>query len=279
MVCASYTMFVNGNPCEMCGGGNYYWCAFNKCTKGSFFKSLVNTTEMYLHHKILHIYDPVGVFISPSIFLKDKIREMGFKGETVFLPNFIDAEEYIPEFGYQEKTVCYFGRLSKEKGLFTLLNALKGSGIKLKVIGEGPLEEKLKLKAGNEGLDNVEFHGYRSGEELKSEIKKSAAVVLPSEWFENNPRSVLEAFALGKPVIGSRIGGIPELVLNNETGLTFEAGNAVDLREKIGCLMGKPDRIIEMGKNARKLIEEKFSAEKHYLELMKIYETAGSKRN
>ena len=95
--------------------------------------------------------------------------------------------------------------------------------------------------------------------------------VLPSECYENNPRSVLESFALGKPVIGARIGGVPELVKDNETGLTFEAGDAEDLRAKIEFLLNSPGRIVEMGKNARKFVEEELNAEKYYNKLVSIY--------
>jgi len=274
IVCPTYSMLANGKPCEKCKGGRYYWCSINKCTKNSYAKSLVSVVEMYLHHKILHIYDLIDVFISPSKFLKEKLEEMGFKKKVVYLPNFIDAEDYELEYKYTQKTICYFGRLSKEKGLFTLLDAMKGIDVKLKIIGDGSLKECLRLKVKSENSDNVYFLGYKVREELKNEIKNSMVVVFPSEWYENNPRTVLESFALGKPVVGARIGGIPELVKDNETGLTFEPGNTKDLRDKIEILLAKPDKIVEMGKNARKFVEENFKPEKHYEQLMEIYKMA-----
>ncbi len=103
------------------------------------------------------------------------------------------------------------------------------------------------------------------------------AVVIPSQWYENYPRSVIEAFALGKPVIGSRIGGIPELVRDGETGLTFEPGNAEDLRAKVKLLISNPDMVSEMGRTARRFVEEKLNPEIHYQGLMKIYELAVEK--
>lgn len=274
IVCPTYSMLANGKPCEKCKGGRYYWCSINKCTKNSYAKSLVSVVEMYLHHKILHIYDLIDVFISPSKFLKEKLEEMGFKKKVVYLPNFIDAEDCELEYKYTQKTICYFGRLSKEKGLFTLLDTMKGIDVKLKIIGDGSLKECLRLKVKSENSDNVYFLGHKVGEELKNEIKNSMVVVFPSEWYENNPRTVLESFALGKPVVGARIGGIPELVKDNETGLTFEPGNTRDLRDKIEILLAKPDKIVEMGKNARKFVEENFKPEKHYEQLMEIYKMA-----
>jgi len=274
IVCPTYSMLANGKPCEKCKGGRYYWCLINKCTKNSYAKSLVSVVEMYLHHKILHIYDLIDVFISPSKFLKEKLEEMGFKKKVVYLPNFIDAEDCELEYKYTQKTICYFGRLSKEKGLFTLLDAMKGIDAKLKIIGDGSLKECLRLKVKSENSDNIYFLGYKVREELKNEIKNSMVVVSPSEWYENNPRTVLESFALGKPVVGARIGGIPELVKDNETGLTFEPGNTKDLRDKIEMLLAKPDKVVEMGKNARKFVEENFKPEKHYEQLMEIYKMA-----
>lgn len=274
LVCPSYSMLLDGKPCEKCRNGEYFWCLFEKCTKDSYVKSLLNVIEMYLHHKILHIYDKIDVFISPSIFLKKKLKEMGFKRGIVYLPNFIDTKDYVPDYNFNSKIICYFGRLSKEKGLFTLLDAMKGIDVVLKLIGDGPLKESLELKVRNEKLNDVNFLGYKSGEELKNEVRGSMVVVLPSECYENNPRAIIEAFALGKPVIGARIGGIPELIQEGETGLTFEPGNTEDSRDKIEYLINRAEKISQMGRNARKFVEKELDAEKHYQRLMKIYQLA-----
>jgi len=274
MVCPAYSMFSNGKPCEKCKNGKYYQCFLKKCTKDSYIKSLLNTIEMYFHHKILHIYDTIDVFISPSKFLMNKVRNMGFKEQIVFLPNFVNIQDFQPSYEWQEESIVYVGRLSYEKGLETLLNAIKKININLKIIGDGPMKESLKFKVKREKINNVVFLEYRTGNELKDEIRNSMAMVLPSECYENNPRSVIESFALGKPVIGARIGGIPELVKDGETGFTFEPGNVNDLRLKIERLLENPDKIIEMGKKARKFAEENFGQEKHYQRLMEIYRMA-----
>jgi glycosyltransferase involved in cell wall biosynthesis len=274
LVCPSYSMLSGGTPCERCRNGKYYYCFINKCTKNSYSKSLLNTVEMYIHHKVLHIYDEIKIFIAPSEFLRNKIEEMGFKKKIVVLPNFVWLDEFEPSYEFEENTVCYFGRLSKEKGLFTLLNAVKGLNVKLKIIGEGPLKDELQNLAASFSLrdkENIKFLGYKTGEELKNEIKKSMFVVLPSECYENNPRAVLESFALGKPVIGSRIGGIPELVIDGLTGYTFEVGNVEDLREKILYLIKNSQKVIELGKKARKFVEENHDPEMYYKKLTKIY--------
>ena len=115
---------------------------------------------------------------------------------------------------------------------------------------------------------------YRRGEDLRDEIRKAMATVVPSEWYENNPLSVIESFALGKPVVGARIGGIPELVTDGKTGYTFEAGNVIDLREKLTAMTDDPARAVEMGQGARRLVEQHNSPDGHYDRLLEIYERA-----
>ncbi|MFN3739291.1 MAG: glycosyltransferase family 4 protein [Thermodesulfovibrionales bacterium] len=278
LVCPSYSMLLKGRPCERCKNGRYYFCFLKRCTKGSFVKSLLNTIEMYLHHDILHIYNKIDIFISPSRFLMEKVKEMGFKGKIIYLPNFVDVKNLQPSYNYEEESIVYFGRLSYEKGLETLIEAVKGLPIRLKIIGEGPLKGYLISKVKNERINNIDFLGYKKGNELEKEIKKSMFVVLPSEWYENNPRTVIESFALGKPVIGARIGGIPELVIDNETGLTFRPQSIEDLREKLLRLVNDKSGIVEMGRKARKYIEERFNPERHYEELMTIYKKAIERR-
>ena len=274
LVCPVYTMLFNNSPCEKCKGGRYYWCLFGKCTKGSYAKSLLNTVEMYLHHKILHSYNKVGIFISPSHFLMNKIEEMGFREKLIYLPNFVNTDEFVPSYDYYEKAIYYAGRLSEEKGLFALVEAVKGLDVKLIIIGDGPLREELEKRKG----DNTLFMGYISQQELKRQAKKCMAMVIPSEWYENNPRSVIEAFALGKPVIGARIGGIPELVHDGWTGFTFEPGDADDLREKVKQLISMPSsQVRAMGEAARTFVEENFNQERHYQGVMEIYHMAMQK--
>ena len=278
LVCPTYSMLLDGKPCERCKAGKYYWCFFKKCTKGSYLKSLLNTLEMYLHHKILRIYNKIDVIIATSKFLKEKHIEMGLRNKIVYLPNFVSTVDHLPTFQWEEKSIVYFGRLSREKGLFTLLNAVAGLDIQLKIIGDGEIRQDLELKVKSEGLNNVVFMGYKLGENLKQEIKSSIATVLPSEWYEAFGRSIIESYALGKPVVGARIGGIPELVKDGRTGYTFTPGNAVDLRNKIEHLLEHKDKAVEMGKNGRRFVEEEFNAEKHYQGLLEIYQMALKKR-
>lgn len=274
LICPSYKMLSNGHLCERCKSGKYIFCLLNKCQRKSYFKSLINTIEMYLHHKLLHIYDKIDIFIATSKFLKQKHLEMGFNKNIVVLPNFIEIGDFSPQFKWEEDSLVYFGRLAEEKGLLTLLKAVKELKIKLKIIGDGPFKDILKKEVEEKQMNNVVFKGHLLGEELKNEIKSSMATVIPSEWYETFGRTIIESFALGKPVIGSRIGGIPELIKDGENGYTFEPFNVEDLKEKILLLQKNSGIIEKLGRNARKFVEENFNSEKHYEELMKIYSMA-----
>lgn len=274
MTCPSYRMLTKGKLCERCKGGRFYWCTIKKCTKNSVGKSLLNTVEMYCHHRLLHIYDHIQTYISPSRFLAEKTREMGLKGNIVHLPNFIDPLSFSPRYSFTENTISYVGRLSFEKGLMTLIRAMKGLNTSLKIIGDGPMRKQLEKLVDKENLHNIHFLGYRPASEVKSELRKSMFMVIPSAWYENNPKSVIEAFALGKPVVGARIGGIPELVKEEETGLTFQPGNADDLRHTIELMLKDETKILEMGKKARRFVEEELTPEVHYKSLLRIYDSA-----
>lgn len=280
MVCPTYSMLCKGEVCEKCKNGRFYHCGINRCTKGSLFKSMVNVAEMYLHHRVLHIYDKIDLYISPSRFLKDKVEEMGLKSEVVYLPNCVDVAGFEAGFEWQEKSIVYVGRLSHEKGVETLIDAVKGiPELRLKIIGDGPLTGILEEKIRNENIGNVSFLGYRTGNDLHDEIRKSMFLVIPSEWYENNPLIVIEAFALGKPVLGADIGGIPELVSDWETGLCFRSCDVGDLREKLRLMLENKDRFKKMGRTAREYVETYLNSDIYYTKLTALYEKAGRKAN
>lgn len=278
LVCPIYTMLLHNKPCERCRNKRFYQCLINRCTKDSYLKSMLNTLEMYLHHNVLRLYDSIDAFIAPSVFLKQKVKEMGFHRNIVYLANFIDLDEFQAMTSWEEESMIYFGRLSKEKGLLTLVDAFKRiPRIVLKIIGEGPLTPILREKLEHERITNVRLIPHKDKKDLHHEIKRSMCAVMPSEWYENNPLAILEAFALGKPVIGAAIGGIPELVKDNETGLLFNPGDAGHLCEKIAALVENKKKIETMGKNARALIEARFNPEHHFEQLMRIYAQAISR--
>jgi glycosyltransferase involved in cell wall biosynthesis len=274
VVCPAYDMFAGGRTCERCRGGRFYHCALHRCTKGSLAKSLVNTLECYLHRDILRTQDLVDVYISPSRFLARKVAEMGFRRKAAVLPNGLEMETFVPAPGPGEEALVYFGRLSAEKGVRTLVSALAGTNVRCAILGDGPMERRLREATRGRAPSGIVFRGRLSREEVVPEVRKARAVVVPSLWFENNPYNVLEAFALARPVIASNIGGLPELVTDGRTGWTFPPGDAAALRARIEDALARPDEAERRGREGRRLVERENDAETYYRGLMGIYETA-----
>jgi glycosyltransferase involved in cell wall biosynthesis len=288
MICPSFIMMSHGKPCEACDQGKYFNAVKYRCVKGSVPRSALLSLEQCLHHRILDIYGSVDIFIAPSMFLKKKHEEMGFRKMILHLPYPLDIKKFenissplTIDKDNQRLTFIYFGRIEPEKGLYTLFESIRNlsinkSGISavFNIVGEGPISKELHEIVRKHRMDNVKFFGFLKGENLFAEIRKADVVILPSEWYENYPVSVMEAFAMGRPVIGARIGGIPEMVKDYETGLTFESGNSVDLSEKIKYLLENPHKAAEMGKKARLFVEREINIERHYEKLMDIYRKA-----
>lgn len=278
-ICPSYLMLNHGKICEKCKKHKYYYALITKCHKNNFLASTVYAFETFFNY-ITKKYEKINYFVSPSKFLINKFIEFGWNPKRlVHIPNFVDSKKikYSPQTG---DYLLYFGRLSREKGVKTLLSALYNlnSKLYLLIVGDGP--ERMELeKISSEKKINVKFTGYLNGEALQIAILKSKAIIMPSEWYENAPLSILEAFAYGKPVIGSRIGGIPEMIDDGVNGFLFEPGNVDDLRNKMELLLSLPDeRIAEMGRSAREKVEREYNPELHYERLMEVYQKALSNR-
>jgi len=272
LVCPSYLFYSHGKTCEKCKKNKFYYAITNKCIKNSISGSFLIAMEMYFH-RIIKAYDNIDIFITPSLFMKRKLEEFGINSNRlIHIPNFILTQSFFPYYDFKDYFI-YFGRLSEEKGLMTLLKAVeKNWKTKLVIVGDGLLKEELEKYVDEKGLNNVVFKGYKSGKELNDLIKNAMFTIVPSECYENCPISVLESFAMGKPVIGANIGGIPELINENADGLLFEPGNAIDLREKILYLLNNPTKIKDMGKNGREKVERLYDAELHYQKLNNIYQ-------
>jgi glycosyltransferase involved in cell wall biosynthesis len=273
LICPTYLMLSHSEICERCKGGHFYHCTFRRCHRGGTIPSLIYTVEAYFN-ELLRKYERVRRFICPSLFLLRKHRDVGIPEEKlVHIPNFIDSSRIEPVFR-KGTYVLYVGRLSKEKGVLTLLRALSGLKVNLRVAGEGPMRDEFETFVTETGLRNVSFEGYRAGEALTDLYRNAAILVFPSQCYENAPMTILEAFAHGKPVIGSSIGGIPEMVIDGVTGLLFKPGDYRDLREKIQYLLKNHSLIETMGKNARKKVEDEHNTELHYQKLIEVYNRA-----
>ncbi|SCJ73054.1 Capsular glucan synthase [uncultured Clostridium sp.] len=276
VICPNYQMLNSNGICEKCRGKKFYNCIRYKCVKNSRINSLVVVFEAYIH-EILKSYNLVDIFITPSRFLRDKLIEYGFEKDKVrYIPNFVNVYEYVPYYGFDNYYI-YFGRLSYEKGIMNLIQAAKNiNKIPLLIVGSGPVLNEIRRYIEQENIKNIYLKGFKTGEELKNLISKSKFVVMPSICYENNPMSVIESMAYGKAVIGSNIGGIPELINNKE--LLFNYNDISSLEEKINYMINLTREDIEkIGKDNRKYIEDNCSEEIHYEKLSKIYDEVRNK--
>jgi glycosyltransferase involved in cell wall biosynthesis len=268
-------IFFDGdnNICEMCLQTGPISCVLKRCNRKNIFYSTVNYLEFMLNRRIKDVEKCLNVIISVSKFNYYKHTEVSkFPEKYTHLYNF--SPECIKAVPSEEKGdyFLYFGRLSEEKGLFTLLESFKRSSVKshLKIVGTGQVEENLKQLIKTDS--RIEFLGYKSGNELQNLITNCSFIIVPSEWYENNPMTIVEAYSLGKPAIGSNIGGIPELIENGKTGFLFEMKNVSQLMSVVeSAELLSEDAYKSMSKQARAFAIENFTEEKHYLKLETIY--------
>ncbi len=219
-VCPSYSMLNgNGEICQKCLQGSFAPCVTNRCIKGNRLMSILAKYEAdYIRKK--KWYDKVDLYICPSKFYQEKLESARFTNSKIVtlrnpLPLGTVYESNKGDDGY----ILYFGRLSMEKGVRVLIDSAKEVGCRLIILGTGPMEDELRAYAGTDS--NIEFKGFLTGDALTDYIRGSLCVVLPSQWYENGPYSAMEAMALGKPLIVSDKGGLPELVEDGINGYVY----------------------------------------------------------
>lgn len=275
IACPAYQMLARDGVCERCRDGNLSHVIRQRCIKGSLALSSLIYLESTLHRRLGLYRDHVDRFVVPSRFYIDKFVEWGWdRDRFVHIPNVVDAGGFEPDFNPGDHFV-FFGRLSREKGILTLIRAAAAAGVPLQVIGTGPDEGECRAVAESSG-GRVEFLGYRSGSELHRLIAAARAVALPSEWYENAPMSVLEAYALGKPVLGADIGGIPELIRAGETGAVFRSGDVVSLSEQLSRFAGMDDEsVADMGREGRAWVADRFSRSGYMERTVALYRELG----
>ena len=265
LVCPNH-MCNNPNThenCEKCLGGQFINCTKGRCIHGSKAKSLIGTLEAEFW-KRKGVYQYIDTIICCSEFIKTKLdNNPQFAKKTVVLHNFIDDVEWKET--RKKDYVLYFGRFSEEKGIGTLMKACRElPEIPFVFAGTGPLETDIN------NISNIDNVGFQTGRQLETLIREAKFSVYPSEWYENCPFSVMESQMYGTPVLGSEIGGIPELIQKGKTGELFQPGNALQLREKIQKLWDNSELIEEFSRNCKNVSFDRIN---QYCEtLMKIYQ-------
>jgi glycosyltransferase involved in cell wall biosynthesis len=274
--CPAYVLYRDGKPCYKCASGKAAGVVRHKCVKGSRAASTIAGVEAVVAHR-LRKYDKVDMYVCPSGFAGDiAIRAGVDPGRVRVIPNFLpDDEVREPVAGLAEEPEFFFaGRLEEVKGIGELLEAFESgsAGIgKLVVAGAGgDLEDRVKDAA--ERTPSIDYRGRLTRDEVREQLRRSRAAVLPSRWNENNPMSILEARSLGVPVVVSDRGGLPEMVSDGADGLVVKAGDSAGLRRALAMLAEDRGLAERFGAAGRERFLRQNTAEAHYEALIGAYD-------
>ena len=270
-VCPNYQMLNHGEVCERCLKGDYINCFKTGCMKDSKAKSLLATMEAEVY-KWKKTYQKMDLIITPSTFYKKKIQEAAIaKCPVIHMTNFLPEGTEYKNGSEQGEYFLYFGRLSREKGILTLIEAYAQAKVSkpLCIVGTGPVKKQIEQLIHKKKLENrVKLLGFKYGQELKDIVANALCVCLPSEWYENGPYSIMEAQAAGRPVIVSSNGGLPELVESGVSGYIVRPKDVDDLADKLEFCEKKQDW------DTAKIVwwaEKKYAPERYVEKLQKVY--------
>lgn len=273
LICPNSHFLVDstGQICESCGKSRYHQAALKRCKKSSLLASSMATLEAYAH-RVLRVRERVDAFFAPGAFLRNKLIERGFAQDRVHhLPLFLSEEMLTQRNGlHNDDYMLFLGKIEPIKGIHTLLQACRlAPGIRLVLAGR--LEEPLASELQPLLPPNAHYVGMKQGEELHQLLRNALAVVVPSLWYENQPFSVLEAFAYGKPVIASRLGGMTELLGNDERGKLVAPRDARMLAERVHWMATYYQESRDIGRRARRYLIDRHAADQHYQKVMECY--------
>lgn len=273
VACANGTLFRDGEVCEDCLGRMPFPAVRHACYRGSRAASAAVATMIGYHRLASTWQKKVARFIALTDFAKAKFIAAGLPADKIVVkPNFVTRPAEAPS--SDRAGAIFVGRLSEEKGAATLISAWHGVDIPLTIIGDGPQRERLEAAA----AANVTFTGWLEAPAVAAAMSRAMVVIVPSLWFENYPMTVVEAMALGTPVIASRLGSLEEIVRHGQTGLHFTAGDDEDLARVVRAACSAPDRLREMGRKAREVYERQLAPERNLAMLASIYDAVLDER-
>lgn len=279
LICPNYRLFSKNKICREClNKKNYLPVIKNNCYE-SFPRSALAYLEMTLHNKIWNIYqNNLNLVIAPSRFIQKLFISNGWPKEKVLFVNNPAPTINIKPNKQTSDYFLYFGRLAPEKGIEDLVAAVRENNLKLKIAGIGPSEKKLIKLCFNEIKNNqIKFIGHLAEKELTQEILEARAIVIPSRWLENMPLSLLESLALGKIIIASQLGGLPEIIKDGVNGYLFKPGDIPDLSTKLrmASSLGEKEKIYM--ETAAKQTANELNPEDHINTIINIYRKLAKK--
>lgn len=271
LICPTYTLVSNGQICEACQGRHFWRAIPRRCNRNLLTRTLLSTTEMYVS-RLLGSVRNVDHFVAVSDALRAKMIEHGIAARKIStVHNSVDVSA-IPPNHQPGEYLLYFGRLERLKGLFTLLEAVAPlTQTPLLIVGDGEARDELSDTIERRNLKHVQLLGFKQGAELEQLVRGSISTLVPSEWYEPFPTTVLESFAHSRPVIASRIGGITEMITEGRDGFLVEPGNAQGLQERMAWMASHRNKAVSMGLAGRKKVEEEFSPQVYYRAIMRVY--------
>ena len=275
LICSNALFYrpIQKDICERCLNGSKMNAVVNKCVHDSRVYSFIKASSLKFQNT-LQIKNKIQAFVVPSMFTIEKLTAYGFPSAKIsHVPTFFNFQSIsgTSQISY-EPFALYIGRIEPEKGLLTMIKAFETTGFNLKIIGfstsgfEQQLKDYIKDKKGN-----IEFLGRKSFKEIQEYLCKCAFTVVPSEWYDNFPNTILESFAFRKCVVATNVGSLKEMVVHDKTGLLFKIKDHLDLREKILYLLNNEMECRRLGENGFAKLTGEYSEEEHYNKLIKIF--------
>lgn len=272
LLCPAASLYRDGRACDECITRSLLRSVRYGCYRDSRIMSGMIAAMLATHRARQTWSRDIDAYIAISSFVRNKYVEAGFPADKVFVkPNFIEEDP-----GWQPHSgnfALFLGRLSPEKGLSTLLEAWERlpSPVPLVIAGDGPMRERLETEVRGKQLRHIQFTGRLTRNDAYNALKKAALLVVPSIWYEPFGLVIAEAFACGTPVLGSNSGAIQEMLDDQITGISFAPGDAADLANRVAWAWDHLPELAAMGKTARHVYEERYTAKGNYSLLMKIY--------
>lgn len=272
MMCANGLLLRDGKVCEKCVSGSPFWAAAHRCYRDSFAGSVAVARMIGAQRRWGTWHRHVTRFIALTQFERAKFIEAGVPPEKIRIkPNFVpDPSARKPSSASRRSGALYVGRLSHEKGLHTLIDAWRELSIPLRIAGDGPLLTELQERA----PDNVTFLGRLPSAQVHAEMGHASLLVMPSNWYEGFPVTLVEALACGLPIAASRIGSLQELVSDGENGFTFEPGNVGDIVRTVRRAFDDRKALVKLSRGARAMYEDNYTADRNLEQLVAIYAEA-----